>query len=53
MEASRKFAIETGQQLVDFYSMDCLGGKGDDPVPKKQRKRVVDPLRKCNIASDD
>ena len=53
MEASKKFAIEHGQELVDFYSVDRLGGKSDDSVPKKQRRRMVDPLRKRNIVSDE
>ena len=53
MEASKKFAIEHGQELVDFYSVDRLGGKSDDSVPKKQRKRMVNPLRKRNIVSDE
>ena len=39
--------------MVDFYSVDRLGGKSDDSVPKKQRKRMVDPLRKRNIVSDE
>ena len=49
MEASKKFAIEHGQELVDFYSVDRLGGKSDDSVPKKQRKRMVDPLRNATL----
>ena len=53
MEASKRFAQESGQKLVDFYSIDMLGRDTSEEAPKRMRKRMVNPLRKTNIVNQE
>ena len=53
IEASKRFAMDTSQDLVDFYSVDRLGKDSSESAPKRQRKRVVNPLRKTNIVTTE
>ena len=53
IEASQCFAQDIGQELVDFYSTNCLGTDPTNTGPKKQCKHVIDPLRSTNIASPE
>ena len=53
MEASKRFAQESGQKLVDFYSIDMLGRDTSEEAPKRMRKHMVNPLRKTNIVNQE